>query len=159
VPLSSRRSECPRQPLTAADSPTKLDVVVLFTTDFLTESALFAARRLADELDALIRLVRIEDVPYPLPLDLPRISAEFLQNGMVPLASRHGAHVQICFARNTFEGMLYLLSKKSVLVMAARRRWFRFLHATREECLARTLQSRGYSVLVEYVPHRGDDNA
>ena len=61
MPLSSRRSECQRQPLTAADSPTKLDVVVLFTTDFLTESALFAARRLADELDALIRLVRIED--------------------------------------------------------------------------------------------------
>lgn len=124
-----------------------LDIVVPFTSPPLTRVALAAAGRLSAELRPLIRMVRTQTVPFPLQLDAAPVSSDVLRRQLTPLAEEYGADLQICFARDSFEGLLYVLALDSVILIAARRRWF----VTREERLAKRLLRRGYSVLLEFV--------
>jgi hypothetical protein len=151
VPFRSKSLPTSRPFSSEPDRLEILDVVVPFTTPALTHAALGAAQLLADKLGSLIRLVRIEEVPFPLPVESPDVSAGFLQDLLVPIAEQYGAHVQICFARSFSDGLGHVLSQESLIVVACRRRWFRFLRRTRQERLAKWLQDRGYAVVVEYV--------
>jgi hypothetical protein len=137
----------PQAPLqTWADSP-GLDIVVPFTTRSLTRTALTAAGRLSAGLSPLIRMVRIQVVPFPLQLEAAPVSTVVLREQFAPLAEEFGAHLQICFTRDTREGLLHTLAKNSVVVIAARRRWWK----SREERLAQWLRGRGGNVVLEFV--------
>jgi len=64
----------------------KLDLVVPFTTPQLTQSALNAANRLGAGLNAEVRLLKVQIVPYPLDLTDSPVPEEFLERQMrVPL--------------------------------------------------------------------------
>ena len=129
----------------------RLDIVVLHTTTALTCRAMAAANRLSADLHPLTRIVRLEEVPFPLPLDSPAVTSDCLRRDVEQVASRSGAHVQICFCREARLALLQLISCRSVVVIATERRWFHFLRRTREERLARWLRSAGYSVVLEYA--------
>jgi hypothetical protein len=124
-----------------------MDIVVPFTTRQLTRWALAAAVGMSAGLQPLIRMVRTQAVPFPLPLEAAPVSAGFLRAQLTPLVSEFGAHLEICFARDPREALAQLLTTDSVVVIASRRRWFR---KTREEGLAAWLMRRGYNVLIEY---------
>jgi len=124
-----------------------MDIVVPFTTRQLTRWALAAAVAMSAGLQPLIRMVRTQAVPFPLPLEAAPVSADFLREQLTPLASEFGAQLTICFARDSREALAEFLTKDSVVVIASRRRWIR---KTREEGLAAWLMRRGYNVLVEY---------
>src|SRR5580700_36900 len=111
----------PNLPLQARPGSPGLDVVVPFTTRALTRAALTAAGRLSAGLLPLIRMVRTQVIPFPLQLEAAPVSTAVLRQQFVPLAEEFGAHLQLCFTRDTREGLLYTLSKDSLVVIAARR--------------------------------------
>jgi hypothetical protein len=128
-----------------------LDIVVPYTTRPLTRAALAAAGRLSAELLPLIRMVRTQVVPFPLQMETPPVSSAALRRELVPLAEEFRAHLQICFARDEREGLLHLVSKDSVTLIAAHRRWWNWLWPSREERLAKWMRARGYFVVLEFV--------
>ncbi len=137
----------PNLPLETRPGSSGLDIVVPFTTRPLTQAALTAAGRLSAGLLPLIRMVRTQVVPFPLQLEAAPVSTAVLRHQLVPLAEQFGAHLQICFTRDTREGLLHTLSKDSLVVIAARRHWWK----SREERLAIWLRRRGWNVVLEFV--------
>jgi hypothetical protein len=137
----------PQAPLQTRTGSPPLDIVVPFTTRSLTRAALTAAGRLSVGLHPLIRMVRIQVVPFPLQLESAPVSTLVLRQQFAPLAEEFGAHLQICFSRDTREGLLYTLAKNSVVVISARRHWWK----SREERLAMWLRRRGGNVVLEFV--------
>ena len=140
----------PKLPLPTRTGSPGLDIVVPFTTRPLTRAALTAAGRLSAGLLPLIRMVRTQVVPFPLQLEAAPISAAVLRRQYAPLADEFGAHLQICFTRDPREGLQHLVSKDSVVLIAARRRW-KYWWPSREERLAEWLRERGYFVVLEFV--------
>jgi hypothetical protein len=132
-----------------------LDIVVPFTTRPLTRAALSAAGRLSAGLLPLIRMVRTQVVPFPLQLEAAPVSVDVLRRQLAPLAEEFGARLQVCFTRDTREGLLHVLSKDSLILIAALRRprMWRLLRwwPSREERLASWLRDHGYNVMLEFV--------
>ncbi len=141
------KTYAPKLLLPARSGSPCLDIVVPFTTHPLTRAALTVAERLSAGLAPLIRMVRTQVVPFPLQLDSAPVSTAVLRRQFVPLAEEFGAHLQICFTRNTREGLLHTLSKESLVVIAARHHWWK----SREERLAIWLRRRGLKVVLEFV--------
>jgi hypothetical protein len=139
-------------PLQTRSGSPALDIVVPFTNRPLTRAALTAATRLSAGLLPLIRMVRTQIVPFPLQLEAAPVSVAVLRQQLVPLAEEFGAHLQVCFTRDQREGLLHTLAKDSVVVIAARRHWWK----SREERLANWLRQQGWIVVLEFV---GKNNA
>ena len=137
----------PNLPLQARPDAPSLDIVVPFTTRTLARAALAAAGRLSAGLHPLIRMVRTQVVPFPLQLEAAPVSTAVLRQQFVPLAEEFHAHLQICFTRDTREGLLHTLAKDSVVVIAAHHHWWK----SREERLALWLRQRGWNVVLEFV--------
>jgi hypothetical protein len=144
--------QAPQLPPEARTSEPGLDIVVPVTTRPLTRAALTAAERTSAGLLPLIRMVRIQVVPFPLQMEAAPVSADVLHRDLTPLAAEFGAHLQICFARDEEAGLLHYLAKNSVVVIAARRRcWRTRWWKSREERLACRLDKRGYNVMLEFT--------
>jgi len=141
------KTYAPNSPLQTRPGSPGLDIVVPFTTRTLTRAALTAAGRLSAGLHPLIRMVRTQVVPFPLQLESAPVSTAVLRQQFVPLAEEFGAHLQICFTRDSREGILHTLGKDSVVIIAARRHWWK----SREERLANWLRRRGWNVVLEFV--------
>jgi hypothetical protein len=141
----------PQLPLPTRTGSPGLDIVVPFTTRPLTRAALSAAGRLSAGLLPLIRVVRAQVVPFPLELEAAPVSTAILRQQFAPLAGEFGAHLEICFSRDARQGLLHLLKKDSVILIAARRRFWRSWWKSREERLANWLSERGYFVVLEFV--------
>ena len=138
-------------PLQTRTGSPGLDIVIPFTTRPLTRAALSVAGQLSAGLLPLLRMVHTQIVPFPLQLEAAPISASILREQLTPLAEEYGAHLQVCFTRDTREGLQHVLSKDSVVVIAARpRSWIRWW-PSREERLAAWLHHHGYIVLLEFV--------
>ena len=86
-----------------------LDIVVAFTGRPSTRAALTAAGHLSAELLPLIRIVRTPVVPFPRQVENAPISAGVLNRHLIPLAEEFGAHMPLCFTRDTREGLLHTL--------------------------------------------------
>lgn len=129
-----------------------LELFVLFTGIDSTLSALRTATQLAEGLSAHIRLLLIETVPYPLPLDRPPRSLPFLDRQCQSIVSRcpidsAGGTVEtsaeIVLCRDAWEGLRTRLRRNAVVVVGKRGGWW--LRA--ENCLARKLRDTGYHVV------------
>jgi hypothetical protein len=119
----------------------RLDLVVPFTTPELTRAALEYAERLATGLDAAVRLVRVQVVPFPLPIDQSPVSLEFLTRQMTSMGVGEG-HIDLRFSRDFDAGVEGALTHDSVVVLASKRRpW-----PTRNERLAAKLRAKGHTV-------------
>jgi hypothetical protein len=141
----------PKLPLQTRTGSPGLDIVVPFTTRPLTRAALAAAGRLSAGLLPLIRMVRTQVVPFPLQLEAAPISLAVLRRQFAPLAEEFGAHLEFCYTRDTREGLLHVLSKDTLVLIAARRHWWNNWWPSREERLANWLGKRGYKVILELV--------
>ena len=110
-------------------SPPRLDVVVLFTGFDPTLRALQTAAALARDLNARIRLVVPEVVPYPLPIDTPPALPEFSERRFEALAARATAsvaemRVEIYLCRDRGQALTQALEPASTVVIAARKPWW-----------------------------------
>jgi hypothetical protein len=126
----------------------QLSVVVPYTTDELTKTALSKAAELATSLEAKITLLDVHIVPFPLSLTEPDVCWEHLNRGLqaVAAASPVPVEVKLVFARDKDLIERYMPSD-SIGVIATEKHWWR----TAEEKLARTLSAAGHSVALVKV--------
>ena len=122
----------------------ELRVFVPYTSPELTRSGLAAATVLVKNLDARITLFVVQIVPFPLPLDRPNVSREFLEQKLTAIASEVEAHVigQVIYARDLNFGIEQVLPPSSLIVMATQKTWW----PTSEAKLARALVAVGHNV-------------
>jgi len=129
-----------------------IEVIVLFTDVASTLKALRTAAQLAQGLTARIRLLLIETVPYPLPLDEPRRSVQFAGRqfrtvvdqcpfGPTGVPVETVAEVVLC--RDAWDGLRTKLPRNSVVVIGRRSRWW----PRAENRLARRLRAAGHDVI------------
>lgn len=122
-----------------------IDVTVIFTEIPGTLRALEKSAELTKDLNARIRLLVPQVVPYPLPLESPPVLVEFKERRFLALACVQSidTHVEIYLCRDAEALLLDQLGSRSLVVIGGRRRWW----PTREMRLARKLQRRGHVVV------------
>jgi len=125
-------------------SNSKLEIVVLHTEAAATVSALKMAAELASGL-APVRLLAIQVVPFPLGLDAPQVSVEFLESRFVEMAKEAAveAAVDIRLARDAADVVESEIGPHCVVVFGGRRRWW----PTATMRLARRLERLGHQVV------------
>lgn len=125
-------------------SGSSLEVVVLHTEPKETLRALKMAADLAHGL-APIRLLAVQVVPYPLSLDAPQVSAEFLERRFLGITrdAAVDAVVDIRLGRDAGPVIECGLSPRSVVVLGGRRRHW----PTATTRLARRLERLGHQVV------------
>jgi hypothetical protein len=133
----------------------RLEIGVIVTNRDATLAALKTAAQLAVDLDAQIRLLAIQVVPYPAPLDSPPVRIAFTARCMRSLAeavtSRISIEVYLC--RDARQTLRDCLNPQSLLVIGGRRRWW----PTREQRLARWLEKLGQQVVLA-IPAGKEEN-
>jgi hypothetical protein len=125
-----------------------LEVNVLCTGISTTVKAIESAVELARGLNARLRLLVAQVVPYAVPLETPPVLVEFQEALFRDIAQGYGVEtrVDIFLCRDADETFARQLSPHSVVVLGAVRRWWR----TREEKLARRLRRSGHEVMLVY---------
>jgi hypothetical protein len=122
----------------------ELDLVVPFTTPELTRVALDAADRMGAGLNAGVRLIKVQVVPFPLDLNQSPVYIDFLKQQLSELKSKLPAAGEIRLARDFEEGLEGTLGRDSVVILATPRR----LWKTRTERMAASLRRRGHKVVL-----------
>jgi hypothetical protein len=122
----------------------RLDLVIPFTTPELTMAAVQAANRLGEGLDAGIRLLKIQVVPWPLQLNQSPVPKEFLTAQLQRFGSPVPMKREIRFAREFEPGLRGALNEHSLVILATHKRPWR----TRTEHLAAQLRRDGYNVVI-----------
>jgi len=127
----------------------ELDVVVPYTEWSVTDALLKRAVALTAGLNAKLTLVAVHTVPYAAPFGCPAAVHAHLVEQLVDLASRCPVPVnpQVVLARGRSEGFSYVLKPQSIVLLGARKHWWR----TEEERLARTLARDGHKVVLLHV--------
>ena len=122
-----------------------MEIVVLHTTIAETLAALKAAAHLAQGLSARIRLLVLEVVPYPLPLDHPDVTLPFTHRRFRTLAENTSIEttVDLHLVRDRKKLLESILEPHSVVVMGAHRRWW----PTATSRLAKRLERAGHQVV------------
>jgi hypothetical protein len=125
-----------------------LEVNVLWTGIPTTVKAIESAVELARGLNARLRLLVAQVVPYAVPLETPPVLVEFQEALFRDIARGYGVEtrVDIFLCRDADEAFAQQLAPHSVVVLGTVRRWWR----TREERLARRLRRSGHEVMVVY---------
>jgi len=125
-------------------SKSNLEVVVLYTAPQETLGALKKASELASGL-AAVKLLAVQVVPYPLPLDAPPVSTDFLETGFSKLASEAAVDVtvDIRLGRDSGDVIEAGLGPHSIVVLGGRCRWW----PTPTMRLARRLERLGHQVV------------
>jgi hypothetical protein len=122
----------------------ELDLVVPFTTPELTRAALDAANRMGGGLNATLRLVKVQVVPFPLDLVQSPVYIDFLKSQLAQFRSELPVVGEIRLAREFEAGLLSSLGRGSVVILATHKRLWR----TRTERLAATLRRAGHKVVL-----------
>jgi hypothetical protein len=122
----------------------ELDLVIPFTTPELTRAAIAAANRMGRGLNAALRLVRVQVVPFPLDLNQSPVYIAFLAKQLEGFESELPAAGEVRLARDFEAGLEGALDRDSVVVLATRRRPWR----TRTERLAASLRKVGHKVVM-----------
>src|SRR5256885_687310 len=92
--------------LTATDAA-PLDIVVPYTTPELTRVALRKAAELTADIPSRIRVLRLQRVPFPLPLQQSPVSVEILREQLQKIASDvETAEIAIYLTREPVETLL-----------------------------------------------------
>lgn len=122
----------------------ELDIVVPFTTPELTRAAVDAANRMGAGLNAAMRLVKVQVVPFPLELSHSPVYVEFLKKQLEQFESPLPTAGEIRLARDFEAGIESALDPGSVVILATRRRPWK----TRTERLAASLRKVGHKVVM-----------
>lgn len=137
------------QPAEQQERSNGLPITVVYTTVAATLAALRRAGELAQELDARIRILVPQVIPYPLPIDRPPIDPSFkvrhFRTISVDGAIETNIDVRLC--RDPYKAIMQSVCPQSIVVVGGRKRWWR----TREQRLAKSLSLAGHQVI--FVPH------
>jgi hypothetical protein len=131
----------------------RLRVIVVFTTIEGTLAALKSAAKFAQALNAEITLLVTQVVYFRYPMDSPPVSADFLYRLCVALIEElkteelaldgDAINIDIHFCREQLPCLELALKPRSVVMLDARRSWWR----RRERKLERALKGMGHDVL------------
>jgi hypothetical protein len=124
----------------------RIEIVVPFTRAELTQAALDQADQLIAKEDFEIRVIAVQIVPVPLPIDRPPVSSDHWKAAIGGLLCRAPARGEIYLVRDAADVWARFLKPRSVIVIASRKRPWR----TQEERLARALRRYGHEVLLIY---------
>src|ERR1041385_1600345 len=127
-----------------AQHEAELDPVIPYTTPELTRAALDAANRMSAGLNAKLRLVRVQVVPYPLDLHQSPVYIDFLKSQLTRFQSDLPVAREIRLARELEPALLGTLGRDSVVILASGKRLWR----TRNERLAASLRRAGHKVVL-----------
>jgi len=124
----------------------RLNISVLFTSESGTAAALETAASLANRLGGRITVVVPEVVSYAVPLNQPPVQREWNEQRLRKLASRTAVETVVRFylCRDRDETLARVLRPHSLVVIGAKRRWWR----TSEDRLARRLRRLGHEVIL-----------
>jgi hypothetical protein len=125
-----------------------LRVVIPYTNPELTRAALRHAGVCTD-LNMRVSLIDIQVIGFPCPLDQPPIRKEFSEQRLRDLfePTRLPGTTRILYTRDWLEGFRRVLEPHSIVIVAAKKRWWR----TREEKLAQTLLKAGHDVMLLHI--------
>jgi hypothetical protein len=109
-----------------------------------TRAALMAVAALTRNLGARVILLAVQIVPFPLPLDRPDVSPDFLKQKLTALAREIDAavEVRVVMARDRELGLERAISPGSLVVFVETKRWW----PTTQSRLAHMLARTGHSV-------------
>ena len=124
----------------------RLEIAVIYTSAQATVTALNKAAALAKGLRACLRLVMLNVVPYPLPLESPPVRCDFSKRHLLEIASLSPLEttVHLCMCRQQIEALLAVLLPHSLVVIGGRTKW----RTTKEEKLAKKLRHAGHEVIL-----------
>jgi len=133
-------------PSSSQNARAALEVVVMFTDVPSTLRALKTAAELAHNLNARIRVLAPQIVPYPLPLDSPQVSKEFHERRFQTLTSNGpvDTRVELCLCRDREEALCQALEPEALVVIGAHRKWW----PTADKALAKKLRRKGHHVFL-----------
>jgi hypothetical protein len=122
------------------------EIVVLHTGPELTPRALQAAANLTKGLNFQVVLIAVHIVPYPLQLTTLSVMEEHLESELRKAAASTDLPVtaRIAFSRDLSEAFRQCVRPESLVVIGARKRWWR----TRPERWARELAQNGFRTAV-----------
>jgi len=145
IKVAPRRIEKTRQRQRPEAVPGVLRLVIPYTTPELTRAALRHAGVCSD-LNAHVSLIDVQVVPYPCAIDQPPINREYSSSRLKELFRESGlsGRAEVVYTRDLLEGYKGALEPGSLVIIAARKRWWR----TREEKLARALSAAGQQVML-----------
>jgi hypothetical protein len=132
----------------------RVRVIVVFTTIEGTLAALKSAAKFAQALNAEITLLVTQVVYFRYPLETPPVSAKFLYRLCVALIEEmktdeleldgDAVNIDIHFCREQVPCLQFALKPRSVVVIGARKSWWR----KPERKLERALKRMGHDVLL-----------
>ncbi len=122
----------------------ELDLVIPFTTPRLTRAALEAANRMGAGLEAAVRVLKVQVVPYPLQVEQSPVMVDFLQAQLQKLHSALPVRAEILLTRDFEPALESALHEHSIVVLASPARPWR----TRTERLADRLRRAGHTVVM-----------
>jgi len=127
------------------DGERKLELIVLFTGVANTLKALDTAMCMAEGLNARVRLVVPQTVPYPLPLASPPVLLEFTEDCFRKIAEVQSVEtaVEIFLCRDSYTLWQEVLLPHSTVIVGGSKRWW----PTKEQRLARRLQKMGHEAI------------
>jgi hypothetical protein len=125
----------------------RLEVAIIFTTVPGTTAALEAAGKLAQGLNAKLRLLVPQVVPYQFPLTRPPVDLDHARRAALALLtglclSEHMT-IQICLCRSRQECWNRAVPAGSLVLVGGRRSWW----AKSERRLAERIRSLGHEVI------------
>ncbi len=138
----------------AAAENSGFEVYVIFTSISATLLALKRATELARDLNARIRLLVSQTVPYPLPLTSPPVLSQFSEQRFREIATRQKIEtlVEICLCRDAETVLARKLKPCSLVVIGGRHTW----RPTAEKAMAKKLRQAGHQVIFAF-PERNRD--
>jgi hypothetical protein len=145
IKVAPRRIDDASHYLQPEVKPGVLSLVIPYTTPELTRAALRHAGVCSD-LNVHVSLIDVQVVPYPCAIDQPPINREYSSSRLRELFKESGlpGRAEVVYTRDLFEGFKRALEPGSLVIIAAKKRWWR----TREEKLARALSDAGHHVML-----------
>ena len=130
--------------LNTGEGASDLEVVIPYTGPETATAALARAAALTAGLNARIRLLAVQTMPYPVPFVSPSVVCAHLGEQLAELASHSTLMVkpQVVPALDRIEGFKCALKPGSTVLVASHRHVWR----TEEEKLARALAEAGHKV-------------
>jgi hypothetical protein len=121
-------------------------VFVIFTSVDQTMKALEKANQLAKMRQTGIEILAVQNVPYPLPLDEPRVSTEFVVRRLEEMADHFPEKTRISayLCRDPMDALKQVLNENCPVVMGVKKT----RRPTREKKLAQKLHSAGFDVIL-----------
>jgi hypothetical protein len=122
-----------------------VEVAIPFKTPELTSAALESATSLGHQLRMNLRLIHVHVVPYSLPLDMPSVRRDHLENNLRTIAERSAIPVQpeLVFARDWEDGFRRALRPRSVVLIPIQKSWWR----SHDKRMAERLRKHGHQVI------------